>query len=82
MSRQSLDVTQVLGLDLFTGLGIDLVSRRGIVVKSMQHFLSAFDLVVGGVLRVDTPGLLSTDFANIPFKNRSPVFWPRSENAH
>ncbi len=37
---------------------------------------------LGGVLLVDTPGLLSTDFANIPFKNRSPVFWPRSENAH
>ena len=72
----------MLGLDLFTGLGIDLVSRRGIVVKSMQHFLSAFDPVVGSVLLVDTPGLLSTDFANIPFKNRSPVFWPRIENAH
>jgi hypothetical protein len=87
-TEQGIDVAlisvrqQVLGLDLFTGLGIELNGRRGIVVKSMQHFLSAFDLVVGGVLLVDTPGLLSTDFANIPFKNRSPVFWPRSENAH
>jgi microcystin degradation protein MlrC len=87
-TEQGIDVAlisvrqQVLGLDLFTGLGIDLVSPRGIVVKSMQHFLSAFDSVVGNVLLVDTPGLLSTDFANIPFKNRSLLFWPRVENAH
>jgi microcystin degradation protein MlrC len=70
---------QVLGLDLFTGLGIDLVSRRGVVVKSMQHFLAAFSPIVGRVVLVDTPGLLSTDFANIPFQHRSRAFWPRIE---
>jgi microcystin degradation protein MlrC len=48
----------------------------------MQHFLSAFDSIVGSVILVDTPGLLSTDFANITFKNRSNVFWPRTEIAH
>jgi microcystin degradation protein MlrC len=82
-TEQGIDVAlisvrqQVLGLDLFTGLGIELNGRRGIVVKSMQHFLSAFDTVVGNVLFVATPGLLSTDFANIPFKHRDLLFWPR-----
>jgi microcystin degradation protein MlrC len=84
-TEQGIDVAlisvrqQVLGLDLFTGLGINLVGRRGIVVKSMQHFLAAFDPVVGSTLLVDTPGLLSTDFANIPFKHRDFVFWPREK---
>jgi microcystin degradation protein MlrC len=82
-TEQGIDVAlisvrqQVLGLDLFTGLGIELNGRRGIVVKSMQHFLSAFDTVVGNVLFVATPGLLSTDFANLPFKHRDLLFWPR-----
>jgi len=71
---------QVLGLDLFTGLGIDPSDRRGIIVKSMQHFLAAFGSVVGDVLLVDTPGLLRTDFANIPFKRRSLDYWPRVDN--
>ncbi len=70
---------QVLGVDLFTGLGLDPFGGRGLVVKSMQHFMAAFGPYVGDVLHVDTPGLLRTDFASIPFRKRDLRYWPRVE---
>jgi microcystin degradation protein MlrC len=68
---------QVLGTDLFTGLGIDLSSRRGVVVKSAQHFHAAFAPIAQQVLYAETPGLLRSDLENIPFRHRSLNFWPR-----
>jgi microcystin degradation protein MlrC len=68
---------QVIGTDLFTGLGIDLSSKHGVVVKSMQHFLAAFAPLAREVLYADSPGLLTADFAALPFRHRDPNFWPR-----
>lgn len=63
--------------DLFTGLGIDLTSRRAIVVKSTQHFHAAFAPLAQRVLYVDTPGLLRSDFENLDYRRRSRHYWPR-----
>jgi microcystin degradation protein MlrC len=71
---------QVYATNLFTGLGIDLRSKRGIVVKSSQHFHFDFSPLAGEVLYVETPGLLRTDFANIPYRHRDLNFWPRVED--
>jgi len=68
---------QVLGIDLFTGLGLDPFGSRGLVVKSMQHFMASFGQNLGGVIHVDTPGLLRTDFSEIPFSRRNMKYWPR-----
>jgi microcystin degradation protein MlrC len=68
---------QVLGTDLFTGLGIDLADRRAIVVKSSQHFHAAFAPLASAVHYVDTPGLLRIDMENLPFVKRSLRYWPR-----
>lgn len=68
---------QVIGTDLFTGLGIDLAAKRGVVVKSSQHFHAAFAPIAQQVLYVDTPGLLRNDFAQIPYRHRSLEYWPR-----
>lgn len=68
---------QVLGVDLFTGLGLDLAGLRGVVVKSMHHFQASFGPHLGGVMHVDTPGLMRMDFETIPFERRSLVYWPR-----
>ena len=68
---------QALGTELFTGLGIDLSALRGIVVKSSQHFHAAFAPLASEVLYVESPGLLRTDFAEIPFQHRDLNFWPR-----
>jgi len=68
---------QAIGTELFTGLGIDLTTRRGIVVKSSQHFHAAYAPLASEVLYVQSPGLLNTDFANIPYRHRSLDYWPR-----
>ncbi len=71
---------QVIGADLFTGLGIDLHSRQAVIVKSMQHFHAAFAPLASRVLYADSPGLLTSDPAQLPFKHRSLRFWPRLAN--
>ena len=68
---------QAFGTELFTGLGIDLSTCRGIVVKSSQHFHAAFAPLASEMLYVESPGLLNTDFANIPYRHRSLDYWPR-----
>jgi len=68
---------QVIGIDLFTGLGIDLSSKHAVVVKSMQHFHAAFAPLAREVLYADSPGLLTADIAALPIRHRDPNFWPR-----
>jgi microcystin degradation protein MlrC len=68
---------QAYATDIFTGLGIDLRSKRAIVVKSTQHFHDQFAPLAQEVLYVDTPGLLRSDFENLPYRRRSLNYWPR-----
>jgi microcystin degradation protein MlrC len=68
---------QVIGTDLFTGLGIDLTRKHAVVVKSMQHFHAAFAPLASEVLYADSPGLLTADIAALPIQHRDPNFWPR-----
>ena len=70
---------QAFGTELFTGLGVDLSTCRGIVVKSSQHFHAAFAPLASEVLYVESPGLLNTDFANVAYRHRSLDYWPRVE---
>lgn len=72
---------QAIGIELFTGLGINLSTRRGIVVKSSQHFHAAYAPLSSEVLYVQSPGLLNTDFANLAYRHRSLDYWPRTERA-
>lgn len=63
-------------------LGIDLKSKRLIVVKSIQHFHAGFaPLAKGGVIYIAAPGALTPDFANIPYVRKSSDYWPRSDAA-
>jgi microcystin degradation protein MlrC len=66
--------------NLFTGLGIDLAAKRAIVVKSTQHFYHQFAPIAHEILYVDTPGLLRSDFENIPYERRDLNYWPRVAN--
>ena len=68
--------SQVFAPDAFTGLGIDLGAAHIVVVKSTQHFHAAFAPLASDILYAETPGALSMDFANIPYRKRSPDFWP------
>lgn len=69
--------SQVGGTDTFTGLGLTLLDKRLLVVKSMQHFHTAFAPLAREVLYVATPGAVNPDFAALPYRVRSLDFWPR-----
>jgi microcystin degradation protein MlrC len=74
--------TQVYGTDAFTGLGITLEDKALVVVKSTQHFHAQFAPLAKAVIYVSTPGALTLDFADIPFRLRDLEFWPRVEDPH
>lgn len=71
--------SQVGGTDAYTGLGLTLHDKRALVVKSMQHFHTAFAPLARAVFYVRTPGAVDPDFAAIPYRVRSPAYWPRCE---
>lgn len=71
---QPLDPTAI------AALGIDLAAKRLIVVKSTQHFQAGFaPLAKGGILYIDAPGALMSDFAHIPYAKKSHDYWPRTD---
>jgi microcystin degradation protein MlrC len=69
--------TQTYGVDAFTGMGLTLADKAFVVVKSTQHFHAEFAPLARRVLYVSTPGAMNFDFAAIPYRLRSPDYWPR-----
>ena len=55
----------------FAHLGIDPTARKGLIVKSTNHFNAGFKDVARGVHYVSTPGAIDPDFARIPPAGRS-----------
>jgi microcystin degradation protein MlrC len=72
--------TQTFAPDALTGLGIDLLSKRLIVVKSSQHFHAAFAPFADGIVYAATQGALSFDFAALPYVKRDGAYFPRIED--
>lgn len=66
--------------EAFTGLGIDLASKKIVCVKSSQHFYAGFAPIASEVIYVATPGSITPVFANIPYTKRAPTYWPKVEN--
>jgi microcystin degradation protein MlrC len=71
---------QALGTDLFTGVGIDLESKRMIVVKSTNHFHAAFAPLAAEVLYVDADGPIPRDPSRVPYTRVKRPIWPLDEN--
>lgn len=69
--------TQTFAPDAFTGLGIDLRTKRIIVVKSTQHFYRNFAPLAEQTLYLAAPGALRFDMENIPYTKRDTAYWPR-----
>jgi microcystin degradation protein MlrC len=69
-------------VDAFTGAGISLRDKAIVVVKSTQHFHAEFAPIARKILYVSTPGAMSFDFAAIPYRLRSPDYWPRVPDPH
>jgi microcystin degradation protein MlrC len=72
--------TQTFHPEAYTGLGIDLSSRKLVCVKSSQHFHAGFAPVAADLIHVATPGSITPDYANIPYTKRSPNYWPKTED--
>lgn len=70
--------TQTFSPDAFTGLGIDIGSKRIIAVKSSWHFQANFGPLADELIAVATPGALQMNFAAIDYrKKRDQAFFPR-----
>jgi microcystin degradation protein MlrC len=73
--------TQVFHPEAFEQMGIELATRRIVVVKSSQHFYAGFAPIASEVIHMATPGTCTPDFAAIPYTKRDSNFWPRDEAA-
>jgi microcystin degradation protein MlrC len=71
--------TQTFHPEAYTGLGIELPSKRIVCVKSSQHFHAGFAPIASEVIHVATPGSITPDYANIPYTKRAPNYWPKVE---
>lgn len=67
---------QVFSPECFTELGIDLASKRIVVVKSSQHFRAGFDPIAAATIYCDAPGTLNSNLPKLPYKNLSRPIWP------
>ena len=72
--------TQTFHPMAFEQLGIDLSKRRIVCVKSSNHYQAGFNPIAAQVIPVATPGAITPDFANIPYKNRAKNYWPATED--
>jgi microcystin degradation protein MlrC len=67
---------QAMGVEVFTGLGVDLVALQMVVVKSSQHFHAAFAPIARKVLYSAAPGVVSSDLRQLPYRKASRALWP------
>lgn len=67
---------QAIGTDLFTQFGVDLAACKYIVVKSSQHFYADYSKVAKQVIYLSTPGSVSPDISNLPYKRILYPKWP------
>lgn len=70
---------QVFSPELFTNLGCSISGKRGVVVKSMQHFYNSFEPIAAEIHYVVASGPLSPDFAQIAYTKLQRPVWPRSD---
>ncbi|HEY1092418.1 MAG TPA: MlrC C-terminal domain-containing protein, partial [Burkholderiaceae bacterium] len=67
---------QVFSPDCFTEMGVDLSSKRLVVVKSTQHFRAGFDPLVVRTVYADTPGSLRVNLGELPYRHLRRPLWP------
>ena len=67
---------QVFGPRVFTEVGIDPTRQRILVVKSAQHFYSAFAPFAAKIIYCDSPCSRTIAFDKLPFRHRRKPMWP------
>jgi microcystin degradation protein MlrC len=74
--------TQCLSRDCFTKLGVDPATKKVVVVKSMQHFHTAYAPIASEVVYVAAPGALVPDWSLLPYTKVDKAQWPFVANPH
>lgn len=72
--------SQAFSPDLFTNLGIDITSRKILVVKSTNHFHGAFAAVAAKILYASVDGPYPNDPRTTPYTRLKRPLWPIVEN--
>lgn len=72
--------TQVFHPEGFAKAGLDLASRRIVVVKSSQHFHAGFAPMARAILYAGAAGALGRDFAAMPYTRLSRPWWPKLDD--
>ncbi|WP_416051999.1 M81 family metallopeptidase [Cupriavidus basilensis] len=67
---------QALDTDVFTQLGCRLPEKTLIVVKSAQHFHTAFSRIARHVIYADAPGSVSLNLRSLPYRHIHRPKWP------
>ncbi|MBM6583174.1 M81 family metallopeptidase [Microvirga sp. BT689] len=68
--------TQIYGPDAYTQLGIDLLSKKIVLLKSTQHFYAAFAPIAKEVFYIAAPGTTETNMLKLRFTNVKRPLWP------
>ena len=67
---------QTFSPPVFTNLGIDLSTKKIVVVKSSNHFYAAFAPIAAKVLYLDSGGPYPSDIRKMSFKKLKRPFYP------
>lgn len=73
--------TQTLDSEVFLLNGIDVTRYRIVALKSQQHFRAGFVHLAGTIIRCDTPGLTTSNLAQLPYQRITRPLWPLDEIA-
>jgi len=67
---------QAMGSNVFTNIGVDLATKKLIVVKSSQHFYASFSKLAKKVIYVAAPGAVTVDLRTLPYQKIQRPKWP------
>ena len=66
---------------LFTHAGVDPAKKKYVLIKSRQHFRAGFGPLAKHIVLVAGPGVCSSDYSLLPFKNLTRPIYPLDEAA-
>jgi microcystin degradation protein MlrC len=73
--------TQAFDPVIFDQLGCRMEDKQVIIVKSSQHFHAMFAPRASDVLYAAPPGVVSSNFAALPYRHADTTIWPLSDHA-
>lgn len=73
--------TQAYSPELFTQVGIDPAAMDIVIVKSTQHFYTAFAPLAADVIYVAAPGVVAPDFTALTYHKIARPKWPFDDSA-